>query len=168
MLFMTHDHATPPSHVVADEHRYPVAQLIRNEDIHRLASLGVLRHITAEGSAPLGYTPWQLAEDAQGPHYYREPAGTPDERAAAVAAIAEQPPTSVSALQGMRAVKAAGLVAAFLAWRAGLDPVEDFEALAFVERAQTWEYDDPILNAALVDVGAAERKADLFRLAATL
>jgi hypothetical protein len=168
MLFMTHDHATPPSHVVVDEHRYPVAQLIRNEDIHRLASLGVLRHITAEGSAPLGYTPWQLAEDAQGPHYYREPAGTPEERAAAVAAIAEQPPTSVSALQGMRAVKAAGLVGAFLAWKAALDPVADFEALAFLDKAQTWEYDDPILNAALVAVGATDRKADLFRLAATL
>ena len=84
MNFMTHDHAPPPTHILADGLRHPVAPLIRREDIHRLSQLGVLRHITAEGPAPLGYGPWQLAEDAQGPHYYREPLGTLEQRDAAV------------------------------------------------------------------------------------
>ena len=167
-MYMTDSHSPPPPHIQADGLLHPVAPLIRREDIHRLASLGVLRHITADGPAPLGYTAWQLAEDAQGPHYWREPAGTPEAIAAAIAEAENQPPTSVSALQGLRAVKAAGLVEAFLGWRAGLDPIADFEALAFVEKAQTWNYDDPTLNSALAAVGATQRKAELFRLAATL
>ncbi|WP_252178344.1 hypothetical protein [Endozoicomonas sp. 4G] len=87
-MYMTEAHQLPPSHILRDGLRHPVAPLIRREDIHRLASLGVLRHITAEGPAPLGYGPWHLAEDAQGPHYYREPAGTEQERQAAIDAAA--------------------------------------------------------------------------------
>jgi hypothetical protein len=79
MTYLTTDHAMPQPHILADGLRHPVAPLIRREDIHRLSQLGVLRHITAEGPAPLGYGPWQLSEDAQGPHYYREPAGTQEE-----------------------------------------------------------------------------------------
>ena len=77
-------------------------------------------------------------------------------------------PQSVTALQGMRAVKAAGLVDQFVAWKAGLDPVADFEIIAFLDKAENWQYDDPILNDALNAFGVAEQKDDLFLLAATL
>ncbi len=77
-------------------------------------------------------------------------------------------PQSVTALQGMRAIARAGLTEAFIAWKAGLDSVADFEAIAFLEKAQTWQYDDETLNAALVLLGATEQKDALFRLAATL
>lgn len=77
-------------------------------------------------------------------------------------------PKSVSALQGMRAIQAAGLVQAFLAWKSSLDPVADFEAMAFLDKAQNWVYDDPIIDDALTRLGVAEQKAALFTLAATL
>ena len=78
------------------------------------------------------------------------------------------PPPSVTALQGMRAIAATGLVAAFLEWKAGLDPVTDFETIAFLDKAQTWVYDDPILNAALIALGIEAQKDALFTLAGTL
>lgn len=74
----------------------------------------------------------------------------------------------VTALQGLRAIQAAGLVTAFLAWKTSLDPVTDFEALAFLEKAQTWRSDDPILNAAMTALGIADQKDALFALAAAL
>jgi hypothetical protein len=82
--------------------------------------------------------------------------------------IAERTPKSVTALQGLRAIHAAGLVPAFLAWKATLDPVDDFEAIAFLEKAQTWVYDDPVLNAALAQLNMTTQKAALFTLASTL
>lgn len=158
MLFMTHDHATPPSNVVADEYRYPVAQLIRNEDIHRLASLGVLRHITAEGSAPLGYTPWQLAEDAQGPHYYREPAGTPEEiQAAADAQAAAEREAYLDGLectdlQADLELLNRDLWDAVQAWIALQDPATQ----AYFRRAKTWKYRDPRLQAGAAAMGMSD------------
>lgn len=77
-------------------------------------------------------------------------------------------PKSVSKLQGMLAIAEVGLAADFLAWKAGLDPVADFAALAFLEGAQTWEYDNALLNAALVALGVEEQKDALFFLAASL
>lgn len=77
-------------------------------------------------------------------------------------------PRSVLKLQGMLAIAEVGLSEAFLTWKAGLDPVADFAALAFLESAQEWHYDDPLLNAALVTLGVAEQKDALFTLAATL
>lgn len=77
-------------------------------------------------------------------------------------------PKVVSALQGMLAIKEAGLVPAFLAWKATLDPVIDFETLAFLEKAQTWVYDELILNEALVALGIESQKDALFTLANTL
>jgi hypothetical protein len=77
-------------------------------------------------------------------------------------------PKSVTALQGMRAIQAAGLVSAFLAWKITLDPVTDFETLAFLEKAQTWVYDDPILNEALEQLNITEQKNALFTLASIL
>lgn len=77
-------------------------------------------------------------------------------------------PKSVSALQGMRAIQAAGLVQAFLAWKATLDPVDDFETLAFLDKAQNWVWDDPIIDDALARLGVTAQKAALFTLANTL
>ena len=77
-------------------------------------------------------------------------------------------PESVTALQGMRAVKAAGLVEQFIAWKTGLDPVHDFETIAFLDKAESWRYDDPILQDALDAFGIVEQKDELFLLAATL
>lgn len=77
-------------------------------------------------------------------------------------------PKVVSSLQGMLAIKAAGLVSGFLTWKSTLDPVEDFETISFLEKAQTWTYDDPALNSALVILGIENQKAALFTLAATL
>lgn len=77
-------------------------------------------------------------------------------------------PKSVTSLQGMRAIKAVGLVPAFLAWKDALDPVDDFEAIAFLDKAQNWVYDDPVLNTALEQLGMSGQKAALFTLASTL
>ena len=77
-------------------------------------------------------------------------------------------PKVVSSLQGMLAIKAAGLVPGFLAWKSTLDPIDDFETISFLEKAQTWIYDDPVLNSALVILGIENQKAALFTLAATL
>lgn len=75
---------------------------------------------------------------------------------------------SVSALQGMRAIAAAGLAQAFLTWKASLDPLRDFEAIAFLDKAQSWRADNPILNTALETLGVADQKDALFELAASL
>jgi hypothetical protein len=77
-------------------------------------------------------------------------------------------PKSVSKLQGMLAIAEVGLAAEFLAWKASLDPVADFAALAFLEGAQTWEYDNELLNAALAALGIEAQKDTLFFLASSL
>ncbi len=82
--------------------------------------------------------------------------------------LLDRVPKSVTALQGMRAIKAAGLVPAFLAWKNALDPVEDFEVIAFLDKAQTWVYDDPVLNTALEQLTLSGQKAALFSLASKL
>jgi len=76
---------------------------------------------------------------------------------------------TVSALQGMKAIKQAGLVASFLAWKATLDPIEDFEALAFFDKAPTWRRDNPYLIQGATALGLTDEQIDqLFQLAATL
>jgi hypothetical protein len=90
MIYLTDAHHAPPAHILADGLHHPVAPLIRREDIHRLAALGVLRHVTPSDEAPLGYTDWHLAEDADGYYYTREPAGTPEARAAESARLAAE------------------------------------------------------------------------------
>lgn len=75
---------------------------------------------------------------------------------------------SVTALQGMLAISAFGLIEQFNNWKASLDPVLDFEVIAFLDKAQHWEYDSPVLNAALLVLGIEEHKDTLFELASTL
>ena len=79
-----------------------------------------------------------------------------------------QVPQRVTALQGMLSVKAAGLVEAFITWKAALDPINDFEVIAFLEKAEYWDYNNPILDTALAALGAIEQKDALFINAATL
>ena len=78
-------------------------------------------------------------------------------------------PEEVSALQGMRAINAGGLVAGFLAWKATLNPVDEFETLAFFEKSQTWRRDNPYLIQGATALGLTDEQLDqLFYLAATL
>ena len=77
-------------------------------------------------------------------------------------------PKSISKLQGKLAIAQVGLEQEFLDWKNALDPVTDFVSIAFLEDAQTWEYDDPILNAALVELGLESQKPQLFTLAKSL
>lgn len=91
---------------------------------------------------------------------------TLDEALAAMISPPDVP--TVTALQGMRAIKYFGLAESFLAWKAGLDPVDDFEDLAFLDKAATWRYDNPTLDRGLVALGVLEQKPTLFTVAATL
>lgn len=77
-------------------------------------------------------------------------------------------PQSVKALQGMRAIKHAGLAQKFVDWKATLDPIVDFEVIAFLEKAENWNHDDPIVDEALTSFGELGRKDELFVLASTL
>ena len=152
MTYLTHDHAPPPTHVLADGLRHPVAPLIRREDIHRLSVLGVLRHITADGPAPLGYGPWRLAEDAKGPHYYREPAGTVEERQAAIEAAAAAAHEAYldalecTRLQGKLALIQADLWDHYEALIAAMLPAMTPAQRVFVEEAPVWKFRDPVLH----------------------
>jgi hypothetical protein len=76
--------------------------------------------------------------------------------------------TLVTALQGMLAISAFGLIEQFNTWKASLDPVLDFEVITFLDKAQHWGYDSPVLNAALLLLGIEEHKDALFELASTL
>jgi len=77
-------------------------------------------------------------------------------------------PESVSALSGMLALEQAGLVSDFLRWKASLDPVQDFAALAYFEKSSEWRYNSPVIDAALQELGLAARKDALFQAAAAL
>ncbi len=172
---MSETHQSPPSHILADGLRHPVAPLIRREDIHRLAQLGVLRHVTAEGPAPLGYGPWRLAEDAQGVHYVREPAGTAEEITAAIDAAASAERAAYldglecTRVQGRRALNQAGLFDAYEAAVAAARPTMTRDQLFFVDEVLTWRYRDPILQAFAVSIGMQDSQTiELIELARTL
>lgn len=82
------------------------------------------------------------------------------------------PPTppqvaKVTALQGMLAIDSAGLSATFEAW--ANHPSRTFSERAFINKAQTWQRDDPVLTAAALSFGLSESQIDdLFILAKTL
>lgn len=172
---MSGDHRSPPAHVLENGLRHPVAPLIRREDIHRLSQLGVLRHVTADGPAPLGYGTWRLAEDAQGVHYLREPAGTEEEIAAALEAqAAAEREAYLDALectrvQGRRALNQAGLFDAYEAAVAAARPTMTRDQLFFVDEVLTWRYRDPILQAFAAAIGMQDSQTiELLELARTL
>ena len=76
-------------------------------------------------------------------------------------------PQTVTALQGLLALDAAGLSSTYTAWAKA--PERTFTQLAFIDKAQTWRRDDPTIAAAATDFGLTEQQVDaLFVLAATL
>ena len=83
-MYLTATHQSPTSHVEIDLKRWPVQILTARNDRAKLAQGAIYWHVTAEGEAPLGYTDWTLVDG----EYRREPAGTPEERQAAIDAAA--------------------------------------------------------------------------------
>lgn len=108
---------------------------------------------------------WDEVEGVQ-----KERDSTPEEDTQRDADIAEHNarfPQEVTALQGLLAISQSGLANAYEAWAA--DPARTFAEKAFISRAMTWRYDDPILSAGCVTLGISdEQKKQLFILAASL
>jgi hypothetical protein len=76
-------------------------------------------------------------------------------------------PQEVSPLQAMLALDKAGMSAAYEAW--ATDPARTFAERAFINRAQVWRRDDPLMQAAATALGISPEQLDqLFALAATL
>lgn len=76
-------------------------------------------------------------------------------------------PQSVEPLQGLLALDAAGLADDYEAWAA--DPARTFAERAFIQRAQVWRRNDPLLCAAIESLGMTPAQGnELFILAATL
>lgn len=76
-------------------------------------------------------------------------------------------PQSITALQGLLALDAAGLSTPYEEWANA--PERTFAQRAFIGKAMTWRRDDPTLLAAAVDFGLSAGQVDeLFVLAATL
>ena len=76
-------------------------------------------------------------------------------------------PQEVTALQGLKALDAAGMAAAYEQW--ANDPARTFLERAFISREQRWRRDDPVLLAGAAALGLTpEQLDDLFRLANTL
>ena len=74
-------------------------------------------------------------------------------------------PQQVTALQGLLAIDAAGLAAAYEAW--ATSPDRTFAQKAFIQRAQVWRRDDPVLQAAATAFGLTDENMDqLFAFAA--
>ena len=82
--------------------------------------------------------------------------------------VPENPvPQEVGALQGLKAIDAAGLSTAYETW--ANDPKRKFLEKAFINRAQVWKRDDPVLSAGATALGLSGEQLDqLFVLAATL
>lgn len=108
---------------------------------------------------------WDEVEGAQ-----KERDMTPEEEAqrlADIAAAEAEYPKEVTALQGLLAVDQAGLSAAYDSW--ANNPSRTFAEKAFINKAQTWRYDDAVLSAGCAALGITEeQKKQLFRLASTL
>jgi len=76
-------------------------------------------------------------------------------------------PQEVSPLQAMLALDQAGMSAAYEAWSTA--PARTFAERAFINRAQVWRRDDPLMQAAATALGISPEQLDqLFALAATL
>lgn len=76
-------------------------------------------------------------------------------------------PQSIEPLQGLLALDAAGLADDYEAW--ATDPARTFAEKAFIQRAQVWRRDDPLLCAAIAALGMTPAQGDdLFIWAATL
>jgi hypothetical protein len=79
-MYQTADHQIVPMTVGGK----PTMPLLQANDTAKLAALGIFRHYTLPGHAPLGYTDWAESSDENGTYYWCEPAGTAAEIAAAL------------------------------------------------------------------------------------
>lgn len=159
--YLTADHQHPGQFIRHGEMLIPRA--IYESDP---ATYGLVPHITPDGPAPLGYSIWAFIDG----DYYRELNGTEEERAQAIL-DQSRAIMQCTKLQAKRALAALGLAQAFLDFRANLalDPVANFEALAFVDDADIWIRTDPTFNAAADAMDKTEAEKDqFFTLAATL
>ena len=76
-------------------------------------------------------------------------------------------PQSVTPLQAMLAIDKSGMSAAYEAW--SIDPTRTFAEKAFINRAQVWDRNDPLMIAGATALGLTSAQLDqLFILAATL
>jgi len=81
------------------------------------------------------------------------------------APVANPIPASVTALQGMLALDAAGLASQYDAWAQSTE--RTFAQRAFIDKAQRWRRDDQTLQAAAVAFGLTDENLDqLFVVAA--
>ena len=136
-----------------------------------MADLGIYPHITAEGTAPLGYTDWVLIDGA----YHREPAGTPEERQAALDAQqasereAYLDQLECTRLQGKLALIQAGLWEHYETLIASLLPTMSPAQRVFVEDAPVWKFRDPVLQMFAAELELTEQQVvELIELARTL
>ena len=76
-------------------------------------------------------------------------------------------PQSVTALQGLLALDAAGLSSQYEAW--ATDPARTFAERAFIDKALNWERNSPIVISAASDWGLGDAQIDeLFKAASKL
>lgn len=170
-MYLTATHQSPPSHITHNGKRWPVQTLIANDDRATLAELGVYWHVTAEGEAPLGHTDWTLIDG----EYRREPAGTIEERQAAIdAAAAAQREQYLDGLectrlQGKLALIQAGLWDQYEALIAQMLPAMTPAQRVFVEDAPVWKFRDPVLQLFAGSIELTEAQVvELIELARTL
>ena len=167
MPYLTSTHQTPPAYVHQGDMLHPTAEAIASNDTARLAELDLWPHVTAEGPAPLGYTDWTLADGV----YSRQPAGTPEEIAAALAAqaeaelIARRAAMTCTPRQARLALHEHGI----------LNAVEDFVQAGDSRLYIEWNYATeikrtwpPVAEFAVANDISDETLDGLFELAATL
>lgn len=125
---------------------------------------GRVAHVASTPDEPMDGATVIAAPDGQAPQIGDEWDG-----AGFVAPAAALPPVpdQIPPLQGMLAIDAAGLSAAYEAW--ANDPARTFAERAFIQRAAVWRRNDPLLVGAATALGlTAEMLDDLFVAAASL
>lgn len=73
-------------------------------------------------------------------------------------------PELLAPLQALLAIDAAGYSSAYEQW--SRDPARTFSERAFIEKAQVWRRDDPILQQAAADLGIDDAALDALFIAA--
>jgi hypothetical protein len=157
MTYLTQSHSTPPRHIEHEGYLVPTRSLMQRGDSQKLAQLGVYPHVTTAGDAPLGYTDWQF----DGSQYTREPAGTAEERQAALDAqeAAQQEAyldeLSCTRLQARLELLNRGLWDSVQQWATA----EGGATQAFFEDAQSWQFRDAHFQAGVTALGLTEAQA---------
>ena len=75
--------------------------------------------------------------------------------------FAEANSNSITPLQGLLALNAAGLTGAFVAWKSSLDPITDFDIIAYLDKASRWERDHEMFNKAATALGLTSEHVDM-------